>query len=121
MHTQSAAPPRGSDAQEALKGCTVVLQLATQQGISGLATWMRLCQEHGASCLIVVGEAYARPRLPAEAKGWQWQRERVLETELGDPHCRRLALEVWAPKAKGLCSLEELGLRSPVGPPCRSI
>ena len=43
----------------------------------------------------------------------------MLETELGDPRCRRLTLEVWAPQAKGLCSLEELGLRSPVEPPCR--
>ena len=61
----------------------------------GLATWMRFCREQGTTRLLVVGDTCVRQRLPNEEKGWHWQRERVLGTELGDPHCRRLTLEAW--------------------------
>ena len=68
-HTQSAAPPRGPEAREALKGCTVVLQRGSEQGIGGLVAWMQLCREHGADRIIVVGAVHARARLPLGAKG----------------------------------------------------
>eukprot|EP00974_Lingulodinium_polyedra_P107416 10396653-Lingulodinium_polyedra.AAC.1 len=65
----------------------------------------------------MVGLVHARDRLPEAEQGWHWTWDAVLETELGDPYCRRLGWGVYEPKGRGHRTLEELGLRQRVAPP----
>ena len=110
----AALPP--PPAAPALAGAVVVLT-AGRCGLGAVQQWARACRQQGAELMLVVGAGHGRQHLPLRSGGWEWAFDAVLETELGDPHCRRLCWDAWRPAGRALVSLEEMGCRQPVAPP----